>query len=103
MSTQIQEVIGGAAANKIVGTGSAVTVVSWASSSDFGVWAGILIGVVGLAINLYYKRKSDKRASEAHAFYLSRNAYQTNPLTFRPPHEEEVADGEDTGATGKSS
>ena len=54
------------AASKAPATGSVVTVAGWATDSNFGMWAGIVIGVLGLLINTYYKRKSDRRAEEAH-------------------------------------
>lgn len=53
-------------ANKAVGGGSAVTLLSWLNSSNFGMWAGIAIGVVGLLVNWYFKHRSDKRADEIH-------------------------------------
>ena len=59
-----------AAASKATGAGSAVTVVGWLTSSNFGMWAGIVIGVAGLIVNSYFKHKSDKRAAEAHKAYM---------------------------------
>lgn len=59
-------------ANKVVGTGSAVTVMGWIASSDFGFWVGVLIGVIGLLINFHYSRRHDRRADEAHRVYIAR-------------------------------
>ena len=70
---QIQETVA-AAANPVTGAGSATTVLSWMNGSEFGMWAGIVIGLVGLAVNFYYKRKNDRRAAEAHERYMSQAA-----------------------------
>ena len=50
-----------AAASKATLAGAGVTVGSWLTSSEFGVVAGILIGVIGLGVNWYFRRKTDKR------------------------------------------
>jgi hypothetical protein len=52
--------------SKAAGAGSVVTVVSWWQSSNLGMWAGILIGVLGLLVNWYYKHRSNARADAAH-------------------------------------
>lgn len=59
-------------ADKLTIAGSASTVVGWITSSDFGVLAGILIGVVGLLINWYFKHRQDKRAESSHRAYMER-------------------------------
>lgn len=61
-----------AVASKATGAGSAVSVVSWFASFDFGLWAGILIGFAGLVINWYFRRKSDKRAEESHLAFMTK-------------------------------
>lgn len=59
-------------ANKLTIAGSAGTLVGWITSSDFGVVAGIAIGVIGLAMNLYFKMRHDKRAETAHKAYMEK-------------------------------
>ena len=56
-----------AAASKATYGGAGASVVSWFLSSEFGMLMGILIGVVGLGINWYYKHKQDKREEVEHA------------------------------------
>lgn len=46
--------------------GASATVASWFLSSEFGMLMGIVIGLIGLAINAYYKHKEDKRRQEEH-------------------------------------
>ena len=58
------------AAGKVTGVGSGMTLVGWFTASNVGMWLGILIGVAGLAVNWYFKHKSDKRAQEAHEVYM---------------------------------
>lgn len=38
---------------------------------------GLMIGVVGLAVNIYFKRREDKRAHERHMKYMAERD-QTN-------------------------
>lgn len=58
-----------AVSNKMTLGGAAGTIAGWATSSAFGVWAGIVIGLAGLALNFYFKRRSDARE---HALYLAK-------------------------------
>ncbi len=46
--------------------GASATVASWFLSSEFGMLMGIVIGLIGLAVNAYYKHKEDKRRQEEH-------------------------------------
>lgn len=55
--------------SKATYTGAGSTVVGWFFSSEFGVVAGIVIGVIGLAINWYFRNRADKRE---HAEHLAR-------------------------------
>lgn len=71
MSSHAQEVVA-AAAHKVTVAGSATSVVGWAVHNDFGMWAGIVIGLAGLLTNWYYKAKNDRRAAEAHRVYMAR-------------------------------
>lgn len=78
MTTAVADAAVAGAASKATWTGSAVTVLSTFTSSDFGLWAGVAIGVAGLVVNWYFKRKSDLReaatelrAQEAHAAFMA--------------------------------
>lgn len=44
--------------------GAATSVVGWLMSSEFGVVAGIVLGICGLLVNWHYRRKQDKRDEE---------------------------------------
>ena len=46
--------------------GAATTGVSALFSSEVGVAIGILIGVIGLAVQWWYRRKQDKREQAEH-------------------------------------
>ena len=87
MTLHIQEPAVIAFANKATGAGVFGTILGWAESSTFGMWAGIFIGLLGVGINLYYKRKSDKRAIEAHNHYMSK---PVNPVAPPPPPAEKL-------------
>ena len=55
-----------AAASKATYGGAGASVISWFLSSQFGMLRGILIGLVGLGVNWYYKHKEDKRRQAEH-------------------------------------
>lgn len=57
--------------SKATYTGASTSIVSWFLSSQFGVLAGVLIGIAGLMINWYYKYKQDKREEEEHKKRMS--------------------------------
>jgi hypothetical protein len=46
--------------------GGAMTLLGWAVSSEGTAVIGILIGLTGLAIQWYYRRKQDRREQEEH-------------------------------------
>lgn len=54
------------AASKATGTGSAVTVVSAMASFDIGFWIGLAIGLAGLGMNYYFRRRDDRRKAKVH-------------------------------------
>lgn len=66
-------------ANKATVAGSVVTVFGGLTASDIGVYAGIVIGALGLVVSWYFKHQADKRDQadtrryeEAHAAYMGR-------------------------------
>jgi len=52
--------------SKATYTGASTSIVGWFLSSQFGVLAGILIGLAGLYINWYYRHRQDKREEAEH-------------------------------------
>jgi len=55
-----------AAGSKATYTGAGVSIGGWFLSSEFAVLFGILIGLAGFFMNLYYKWRSDKREQREH-------------------------------------
>jgi hypothetical protein len=90
MSVHFQEAAA-AAANKATGAGSATTILGWATGSDFGMWIGILIGLIGLTINLYYRRKSDQRATLAHELYMQNHVMPVHTDSLPPGQDSDIA------------
>lgn len=69
MSTAKEQVIDAtvaAAANKATFSGAGAAVASWLLSSEFGMLAGIVIGITGLLVNWFYKHKQDRREEREH-------------------------------------
>ena len=60
------EVVGAAIGSKATYTGSGFAAASWLFSSEAGVLIGIAVGVTGLCVNIYYRRKRDRREQELH-------------------------------------
>ena len=54
-----------AAGSKTTWAGASTAVFSFFTSSSFGVLIGAVIGITGLFINWYYRRKQDRREEAA--------------------------------------
>jgi hypothetical protein len=54
-----------AVASKTTFAGAATSVIAWMKTSEFGVVAGVLIGLMGLMVNWYFRRREDRRAQAA--------------------------------------
>ncbi len=52
--------------SKATQAGAGTTVVGWWLSSEFSVVCGIVIGLVGLAVNIYFKVREDRRLQAEH-------------------------------------
>ena len=59
-----ETVIGTVASKVAVGGGSTLFLFGW-SINEFVALGGLAVAIVGLVVNFYYKRKADKRHSEA--------------------------------------
>jgi hypothetical protein len=60
--------------NKMTAGGATGAVVGGVAASNIGVWAGIVIGIVGLVLNYYFKSRADKRAEIAQTAWLAKLA-----------------------------
>lgn len=60
------------AASKATFAGAGTSIFGWLTSSEFGVVAGIVIGVVGLCVNWYFRRKTDKREQREYEARMRR-------------------------------
>lgn len=67
-------------ATKAVYTGATTTVGGWLLSSEFGVIAGLLIGVVGLLTNLYFNHRRDRREEREHQRRMAQMASRPGDL-----------------------
>jgi hypothetical protein len=61
MSREALEAAVAGAASKATYGGAGASVASWFLSSEFGVMAGLLLGVAGFLVNLYFKRQENDR------------------------------------------
>lgn len=54
------------AGSKATYTGASTSAVAWILSSEFGILFGVLLGLGGFIVNLYFKHKQDKREQAEH-------------------------------------
>lgn len=55
-----------AAGSKATYTGAGTFSVGWLLSSEFGILVGLVLGVGGFLVQLYYSRKRDRREQAEH-------------------------------------
>ncbi|AXF38213.1 putative holin [Ralstonia phage phiRSP] len=55
-----------AAGSKATYAGAGGTVFGWMTSSEFSVICGIVLGVIGLVVNLVFKIREDRRQQGEH-------------------------------------
>ncbi len=67
MREQAAEATIAAVANKVTYGGGGVALWGAYSASDLAAFGGLLIALVGLCIQIYYKRRADRRDAELHA------------------------------------
>lgn len=66
--------------SKAAYTGASTAVGSWLLSSEFGVIAGLLIGVTGLLVNLYFHHRRDLREEREHQRRMAHMASRPEDL-----------------------
>lgn len=62
------------AANRTTELGAATGVVGWLTQINWVGWTGVLIALVGLAWNIYFQRRRDKRERDAYYAKEKRDA-----------------------------
>jgi hypothetical protein len=55
-----------AVGSKATYTGAGTSVLGWWASSEAGVIIGIVLGIIGLALNWYFRRREDYRQEAEH-------------------------------------
>lgn len=53
-------------ASKATYVGAGTSFIGWLTTSEAGVAVGIILGIVGFIVNLYFKRREDRRQQEQH-------------------------------------
>ncbi len=73
--------------SKTTTAGASVSIFGWLTSSDAGVVFGVIIGIVGLLINWWFKRRSDQREQAEHEALMKRlqdRGIDHDEFTVRP-------------------
>ena len=55
-----------ALASKVTYGGAGMSITGYFLSSEFAVLSGLVIGLAGLAVNVYFKRREDHRQQAEH-------------------------------------
>lgn len=66
MQTQTIDATVAAVGSKTTQAGAGIAIGGWFFSSEFGVLCGIVIGIAGLGVSFYFKRREDKRLQAEH-------------------------------------
>lgn len=80
MKNEAAELVVASAASKSTYAGAASMFFGWVASSEAAIVIGMVVGVLGLLINWYYKAKADRRAELLYKARLDRIArgYRTD-------------------------
>lgn len=79
------DAVGLAASKAAVYGGSAAAVFFGLSAYDIAAIAGACVGIVGLATQIFYSRRRDRREEREHKMRMSR--YYSEALNFHKQHE----------------
>lgn len=74
---QAIDATGAALGTKATYTGATATIGGWIVSSEFGVIAGVMIGVGGLITNWYFQHRRDRREEREHQHRITRLRQKT--------------------------
>lgn len=72
MEKEAIEVTVAAAASKSTYAGAISMFVGWLLSNDAAILMGMLVGLIGLCVNWYYKHKADTRHTVEHQLRVER-------------------------------
>lgn len=64
------EAAAAAVASKATQAGAGVSILGWLTSSEAGILFGIVLGVLGLVVNFWFKWREDRRQQIAHEAQL---------------------------------
>lgn len=70
-----------AAGSKATFAGAGTSFAGWLFSSQFGMLTGIILGVLGLLVNVYFKRRQDMREQEEHAARMRKLVTQPGDIS----------------------
>lgn len=71
MKDQAAEATIAAVAQKVTYSGAGAAVVGGLSANEIAAFGGLAIAFLGWLVNLYYKRKDDRRQEELHKVRLA--------------------------------
>lgn len=71
MRDQATEATIAAVAQKVSAGGGSLALVGGLTANDIAAFGGLLIAVIGLFVQFYYKRKDDRRQDELHRARLA--------------------------------
>lgn len=71
LKTEAAEATAAAIASKATQAGAGTAVFGGLTANEFAAFGGLLVAVVGLLVQAYYKRKADKRHAAEHELRMA--------------------------------
>jgi hypothetical protein len=74
---QAIDATGAALGAKSTYIGATTSIGSWFLSSEFGMLAGVILGLAGLCVSIFFQLRRDRREEREHRHRLARRAQMT--------------------------
>ncbi len=72
MKSEAIDITIAAAGSKTTYVGAGMTGLGWFLSNEFFGLVGVLVGIIGLSVNIYFKRHANRRAEIEHEARMAR-------------------------------
>lgn len=66
------EIAASETASRVTYGGVGTSIVAGLAQIDWAMWVGVLVAIIGLIVNFYYKYKQDRREEEEHRLYIEK-------------------------------
>lgn len=71
MKAEATEATVSAVASKLTYGGGSMAVIGGLTANEIAAFGGLLVAIIGLAVQIYYKRKDDRRRTAQHDKFMA--------------------------------